>query len=41
LIAHLLEEQQRPIGFIMSHAAAQAIQYDGEVPAGFAPSKDT
>lgn len=41
LIAHLLEEQQRPIGFIMSHAAAQAIQYDGETPAGFAPSKDT
>lgn len=41
LIAHLLEEQQRPIGFIMSHAAAQAIDYDGEVPAGFKPSKDT
>ncbi len=41
LIAHLLEEQQRSIGFIMSHAAAQAIQYDGEVPTGFTPSKDT
>jgi citrate synthase len=41
LIAHLLEEQQRPVGFIMSHAAAQAIQYDGEVPPGFKPSKDT
>jgi citrate synthase len=41
LIAHLLEEQQHPIGFIMSHAAAQAIHYDGEVPAGFKPSKDT
>jgi citrate synthase len=41
LIAHLLEEQQQPIGFIMSHAAAQAIHYDGEVPAGFKPSKDT
>jgi citrate synthase len=41
LIAHLLEEQQQPIGFIMSHAAAQAIHYDGEVPAGFEPSKDT
>ena len=41
LIAHLLEEQQQPIGFVMSHAAAQAIQYDGEVPSGFKPSKDT
>ena len=40
LIAHLLEEQLQPIGFVMSHAAAQAIQYDGEVPAGFKPSKD-
>jgi citrate synthase len=35
LIAHLLEEQQHGIGFVMSHAAAQAIDYDGEVPAGF------
>lgn len=35
LIGHLLEEQQRPIGFVMSHAAAQAIDYDGETPAGF------
>ncbi len=41
LIGHLLEEQQQPIGFIMSHAAAQAIHYDGEMPAGFKPSKDT
>lgn len=37
LIAHLLEEQQRPIGFVLSHAAAQAIDYDGSVPPGFAP----
>jgi citrate synthase len=29
LIAHLLEEQLRPIGFVMSHAAAAAIDYDG------------
>jgi citrate synthase len=35
LIGHLLEEQQRPIGFVMSHAAAQAIDYDGETPSGF------
>jgi len=40
LIAHLLEEQQRAIGFVMSHAAARAIDYDGEVPAGFKPSED-
>ncbi len=41
LIAHLLEEQQRPIGFVMSHAAAQSVHYDGEVPPGFEPSEDT
>ena len=35
LIAHLLEEQQRPIGFVLSHAAAAAIDYDGGVPPGF------
>jgi citrate synthase len=40
LIAHLLEEQQRAIGFVMSHAAAQAIDYDGDAPPGFQPSKD-
>jgi citrate synthase len=40
LVAHLLEEQQRAIGFVMSHAAAQAIDYDGEAPPGFKPSED-
>jgi len=35
LIAHLLEEQQRPVGFVLSHAAASAISYDGEAPEGF------
>lgn len=40
LIAHLLEEQQRAIGFVMSHAAAQAIDYDGEAPPGFKSSED-
>ncbi|MFL6604889.1 MAG: citryl-CoA lyase [Steroidobacteraceae bacterium] len=35
LIAHLLEEQQQPIGFVMSHAAAAAIDYSGPAPAGF------
>ena len=29
LIGHLTEEAERPIGFIMSGAAAQAIEYDG------------
>lgn len=37
LIAHLLEEQHRPIGFVLSHAGAAAIDYDGPAPAGFAP----
>lgn len=35
LIAHLLEEQSKPIGFVLSHAAAGAIDYDGAVPPGF------
>lgn len=30
LIAHLEEEANRPIGFIMSGAAAKAIQFDGQ-----------
>jgi citrate synthase len=38
LIAHLLEEQQRPIGFVLSHAGASAIEYDGEAPEGFVAS---
>jgi citrate synthase len=38
LIAHLLEEQERPIGFVLSHAGNQAIDYDGSVPPGFQPS---
>lgn len=37
LIAHLLEEQHRPIGFVLSHAGASAIDYDGPAPAGFVP----
>jgi len=40
LVAHLLEEQQRPIGFVMSHAAARAIDYDGAAPPGFEPSEE-
>ena len=37
LFAHLVEEQERPIGFILSHAGSQAIEYDGSVPPGFRP----
>ncbi len=40
LVAHLLEEQQRPIGFVMSAAAARAIDYDGELPADFVAGDD-
>jgi len=40
LIAHLLEEQQRPIGFTLTNAGAAAIEYDGPVPPGFTPSND-
>jgi len=35
LIAHLLEEQSRPIGFLMANAGAAAIDYDGDAPEGF------
>ena len=35
LVAHLLEEQSKPIGFVLSHAASKAIDYDGPVPEGF------
>jgi citrate synthase len=40
LIAHLLEEQQRPIGFVLAHSGAAAIDYDGQKPAGFVPGED-
>jgi citrate synthase len=40
LIAHLLEEQERPIGFVLSHAAGQAITYDGDAPDGFRAGDD-
>lgn len=40
LIAHLLEEQTRPIGFVMSHAAAAAIEYDGDAPPEFRPTHE-
>ena len=37
LIAHLTEEQQRPIGFVVADEGAAAIDYDGPRPDGFAP----
>jgi citrate synthase len=40
LIAHLLEEQVRPIGFVLSHAGAAAISYDGETPPDFDPTHE-
>ena len=40
LVGHLLEEQQRSIGFVMSNAAARAIDYDGEIPQGFVPNEE-
>ncbi|MBM0106936.1 citryl-CoA lyase [Steroidobacter sp. S1-65] len=38
LIAHLLEERSRPIGFVLSHAGALAVEYDGPKPEGFVGS---
>jgi citrate synthase len=40
LVAHLLEEQSRPIGFTLSHAAASAVGYDGKAPPGFVPGEE-
>jgi citrate synthase len=37
LIAHLLEEQERPIGFVLADSGASAVAYDGPSPAGFVP----
>jgi citrate synthase len=35
LVAHLMEEQTRSVGFILSRGAAEVIAYDGLAPAGF------
>jgi citrate synthase len=37
LIAHLLEEQERPIGFSLADGGSSSIGYDGPSPAGFVP----
>jgi citrate synthase len=39
LIAHLTEEQQRPIGFVLADQGAGAIEYDGGRPDGFEPGE--
>jgi len=39
LIAHLTEEQQRPIGFVIADEGASAIGYDGQKPDGFEPGQ--
>ncbi|NKF22255.1 citryl-CoA lyase [Solimonas marina] len=36
LIAHLFEEMNHSIGFALSYQATREVQYDGEVPTGFA-----
>ena len=41
LVAHLLEEQERPIGFVLADSGAAAIGYDGVSPEGFVPSEDS
>lgn len=38
LIAHLTEELAQSIGFALSYQATRELQYDGELPAGFAAS---
>jgi citrate synthase len=38
LIAHLLEEQERPIGFVLADEGSSGIGYDGPSPAGFEPT---
>jgi citrate synthase len=37
LVAHLLEEQERPIGFVLADSGAASIGYDGPSPEGFVP----
>jgi citrate synthase len=39
LIAHLTEEQQRPIGFVLADQGSSAVDYDGRRPDGFEPGE--
>ena len=38
LVAHLLEEQERPIGFALADEGSSSVSYDGPSPAGFEPT---
>jgi citrate synthase len=38
LVAHLLEELERPIGFRLADSGSASVAYDGPSPAGFVPS---
>jgi citrate synthase len=38
LIAHLLEERERPIGFFVADSGSSAVGYDGPSPPGFVPT---
>ena len=40
LVGHLLEEQTRPIGFLMANAGSAAVRYDGPAPDGFVQSEN-
>ena len=39
LVAHLLEEQERPIGFALADSGSSSVEYDGVLPPGFAPGE--
>ena len=41
LVAHLLEEQERPIGFALAHSGSLSVRYDGTLPPGFVPNDGT
>lgn len=41
LVAHLLEEQERPIGFALAHAGSSSVDYDGALPPGFVPGQES
>jgi citrate synthase len=38
LVAHLLEEQERPIGFALADSGSSSVGYDGALPPGFVPT---
>lgn len=40
LVAHLLEEQERPIGFALAHGGSSSVEYDGALPPDFVPGRE-